>query len=407
MTTTLRQSRMAAALRFIHHEATGGIVLMCAAIIALLIANSPAASLYGALLDTHVSIRIGEYGLDKNLLHWINDGLMAIFFFLVGLEIKRELVTGELSSFGQAALPFAAAVGGMIMPALIYLAINDENAVAWRGWAIPTATDIAFAVGVMAVLGKRIPPALKIFLLALAIIDDLGAILIIAIYYTSKLSLASLALAAVGIVLLATLNLTGVKRLAPYVLVGIFVWLCVLKSGVHATLAGVVAAFAVPLDLNTSSAKRMGMTSANDLMESLHPWVTFLVLPLFAFANAGVSLKDVGLDTLAGGVPLGIALGLILGKPIGILIFSKIMTATGLAELPQGCRWPHMLGAGCLAGIGFTMSLFIGTLAFPDPSFADDVRLGVLGGSIVSALLGYIILAQLNNRDNRERTAMG
>jgi NhaA family Na+:H+ antiporter len=395
---------MAAALRFIHHEATGGIVLMCAAIIALVIANSPAASLYGALLDTHVSIRIGEYGLDKNLLHWINDGLMAIFFFLVGLEIKRELVNGELSSFGQAALPFAAAVGGMIMPALIYLAINDENAVAWRGWAIPTATDIAFAVGVMAVLGKRIPPALKIFLLALAIIDDLGAILIIAIFYTSKLSLASLALAAAGIVLLAALNLTGVKRLAPYVLVGILVWLCVLKSGVHATLAGVVAAFAVPLDLNTSSAKRMGMTSANDLMENLHPWVTFLVLPLFAFANAGVSLKDVGLDTLAGGVPLGIALGLILGKPIGILIFSKIMTATGLAELPQGCRWPHMLGAGCLAGIGFTMSLFIGTLAFPDPSFADDVRLGVLGGSIASAVLGYLILAQLNNR---ERPAMG
>ncbi len=396
MTTTPRRSRISGALQFIHHEASGGVVLMCAAIVALLIANSPAASLYGALLDTHVSIRIGEYGLDKNLLHWINDGLMAIFFFLVGLEIKREMVAGELSSLGQASLPLAAALGGMIAPALIYLTINQENAAAYRGWAIPTATDIAFAVGVMAVLGKRIPTALKIFLLALAIIDDLGAIIIIAIFYTSKLSVSSLALAAAGTALLFALNFARVKRLAPYVLVGIFVWLCVLKSGVHATLAGVIAAFAVPLDLNTSTAKRTGMTSANDLMESLHPWVTFLVLPLFAFANAGVALSGVTIDTLTEGVPLGIALGLFLGKPIGVLLFSAVMVFSGLASLPQGCRWGHMLGAGCLAGIGFTMSLFIGTLAFPDPSFADDVRLGVLGGSIVSAIVGYLLLARLD-----------
>ena len=389
-------SRIAGALAFVHHEAAGGIFLMIAAFAALLIANSPAAPLYNTFLDTHLSIRLGDLGLDKNLLHWINDGLMAIFFFLVGLEIKRELMVGELSTPKQAALPFAAAVGGMIVPALIYFAINRDNLSALPGWAIPMATDIAFAVGVLALLGSRVPAALKVFLLALAIIDDLGAIIVNALFYTSDLSVLSLVLAGIGLAILTALNLRGVVRLAPYVLVGLFVWVCVLKSGVHATLAGVATAFAIPLDLNTSAGKKTGMTSANDLMEALHPWVTFLVLPLFAFANAGVSLAGVGFQALTDGIPLGIAAGLLIGKPVGVLLFSGLMIGLGLASLPQGTTWAHMLGAGFLAGIGFTMSLFIGTLAFPDPGLAGEVRIGVLGGSLVAATIGYLILSRLS-----------
>lgn len=400
MKTTTPSSRLAGALAFVHHEAAGGILLMFAAVAALLIANSPGAALYNTFLDTHLSIRLGHLELDKNLLHWINDGLMAIFFFLVGLEIKRELKVGELSSPKQAALPFAAALGGMVVPALVYFVINRDNLSALPGWAIPMATDIAFAVGVLALLGSRVPPSLKVFLLALAIIDDLGAIIVIALFYTSDLSVLSLVLAGMGLLVLAALNLQGVVRLAPYVLVGLFVWVCVLKSGVHATLAGVATAFAIPLDLNTSTAKRSGMTSANDLIESLHPWVTFLVLPLFAFANAGVSLAGVGFAQLTDSIPLGIAAGLLIGKPVGVLLFAGLVIALKLATLPQGCRWPHMVGAGFLAGIGFTMSLFIGTLAFPDPALAGEVRIGVIGGSIIAATLGYLILSQLSARPN-------
>ena len=385
----------AGALAFARHEAAGGVFLLGAALIALLVANSELKPLYDALLETHVSIRIGEFGLDKNLLHWINDGLMAIFFFLVGLEIKRELKVGELSTARQATLPFAAALGGMIAPALIYVYVNYDMPGALHGWAIPTATDIAFAVGALALLGTRAPPALKVFLLALAIIDDLGAIIIIAVFYTSKLSLSALALALGGIALLFLLNLRGVVRLAPFVLVGFIVWLCVLESGVHATLAGVITAFAVPLDVNTTIDKRGGVTGVGELMEALHPWVTFLVLPLFAFANAGVNLSGVTADMLLSGIPLGIAAGLVIGKPVGILLMSWLTTAIGVAELPQGTRWAHMVGAGFLAGIGFTMSLFIGTLAFPDPARAADIRIGVLGGSTVAAVIGYLLLARL------------
>jgi NhaA family Na+:H+ antiporter len=382
--------RLRGALEFIHHEASGGVVLLAAAILALILANSPLASLYGALLDTHLSVRIGEWGLDKNLLHWINDGLMAVFFFHVGLEIKRELVEGELSTMKQAALPVIGALGGMIVPALIYIAINRADAHALHGWAIPTATDIAFAVGVLALVGSRVPASLKIFLLALAIIDDLGAIIIIAVFYTSKLSLWALALAAVGIAGLAILNARGVTRTAAYVLVGAFVWLCVLQSGVHATLAGVITALAVPLTPFQSDGRTESLAAR--LQESLHPWVNFGVLPAFAFANAGVSLRGITLETLASPIPLGIALGLLIGKPVGIYAFSRAAIALGAGARPEGASWIQLFGVAVVAGIGFTMSLFIGMLAFPEPAHAADIRLGVLSGSVCSAILGYLIL---------------
>ena len=386
--------RLRGALKFVsHHEASGGVVLLLAALFALVFANSAAAPLYGALLDTHVSLRIGEFGLDKNLLHWINDGLMAIFFFLVGLEIKRELVEGELSSFKQAALPVVGAIGGMVVPAMVYIALNSGDSYALRGWAIPTATDIAFAVGVLAFVGSRIPPALKIFLLALAIIDDLGAIIVIAIFYTSNLSVAALLSALIGIVGLVVLNMRGVTRTAPYVLVGMFVWFCVLKSGVHATLAGVVTALAVPLTPYNEGGRTESLASR--LQESLHPWVTFGVLPAFAFANAGVSLAGVTFEKLLSPIPLGIALGLLIGKPVGIFLFSRAAIALGIGARPEGATWMQLFAVGIVAGIGFTMSLFIGMLAFPEPEHAADIRIGVLAGSLCSAVIGYLLLRNL------------
>jgi NhaA family Na+:H+ antiporter len=385
--------KLRGALKFIHHEASGGVVLLIAAMIALVLANSALAPLYGGLLDTHVSVRIGEAGLDKNLLHWINDGLMVVFFFHVGLEIKRELVEGELSTLKQAALPIVGALGGMVVPAMVYAIFNAGDAHAMRGWAIPTATDIAFAVGVLAFVGSRIPSSLKIFLLALAIIDDLGAILIIAIFYTANLSLTALALAAVGVALLAMLNARGVTSTAAYVLVGAFVWLCVLKSGVHATLAGVVTAFAIPLTPVESNGRTDSLAAR--LQESLHPWVTFLVLPAFAFANAGVSLAGLGVEQLLSPIPLGIAAGLLVGKPIGIFLFARVAIALGLGSRPEGSTWMQLFAVGIVAGIGFTMSLFIGMLAFPEPTHAADIRIGVLSGSILAAIIGYVMLRNL------------
>ncbi len=385
--------KLRGALEFVHHEASGGIMLLFAAVLALVLANSPLAALYGALLDTPVTIRVGALGIDKNLLHWINDGLMAIFFFHVGLEIKRELIEGELSTLKQAALPAIGALGGMVVPALIYYAINRDDPSALAGWAIPTATDIAFAVGVLALVGSRIPPSLKIFLLALAIIDDLGAILIIAIFYTTSLSLTALSLAAVGVVALAVLNSRGVTRTAAYVLVGIFVWLCVLKSGVHATLAGVITAFAIPLTPLAGEGRSSKPESlASKLQESLHPWVNFAVLPAFAFANAGVSLAGLTFDKLMSPIPLGIALGLLVGKTVGVFSFTWFAIALGAGSRPEGSSWTQVFGVAVLAGIGFTMSLFIGMLAFPGPEKAADIRIGVLAGSVVAALVGYLIL---------------
>jgi NhaA family Na+:H+ antiporter len=318
---------------------------------------------------------------------------MVVFFFHVGLEIKRELVEGELSTPKQAALPVIGALGGMIVPAVIYIAVNGGDAHALRGWAIPTATDIAFAVGVLALVGSRVPVSLKIFLLALAIIDDLGAILIIAIFYTAHLSLTALALAAVGVAGLALLNARGVTRTAAYVLVGAFVWLCVLKSGVHATLAGVITAFAIPLTPLGGAAR--GESLASRLQDSLHPWVTFLVLPAFAFANAGVSLSGLTPATLVSPIPLGIALGLLIGKPVGIFAFARGAIALGLGARPEGSTWLQLFAVGVVAGIGFTMSLFIGMLAFPEPVHAADIRIGVLTGSTVAAILGYLLLRHL------------
>ncbi len=374
---------------FAEGETAGGLVLLAAAAGAMLIANSPVDWLYGALLGTPVSIRVGALLIDKALLFWINDGLMAIFFFLVGLEIKREIMIGELSTPKQAALPAIAALGGMAAPALIYAAINWQNAAALDGWAIPAATDIAFAVGVLSLVGPRAPSALKVFLLALAIIDDLGAIIIIALFYTSKLSAPALLLAAAGVAALVVLNRAGVRRIAPYALVGLFMWVCVLKSGVHATVAGVLTALAVPLEPRSADEP----SPLEHLEHELHPWVAFGVLPLFAFANAGVSLSGFALHQLFGSITLGIAFGLLVGKPIGIFAATYLAVLGGLGTPPEGASWRQVLGVSMLGGIGFTMSLFIGALAFPGSEHAAEIRLGVLFGSILSALAGYLLLA--------------
>jgi NhaA family Na+:H+ antiporter len=392
--------RFEGALRFVKHEAFAPVILLVAACLAFAFQNSPLSWLYDSLLHTPVTVGIGALMIDKPLLLWINDGLMALFFFLVGLEIKRELVVGELSKAKHAALPFIAAVGGMAIPALIYILLNWEDPIALNGWAIPAATDIAFAVGVLALLGPRVPPALKVFLLALAIIDDLGAIIIIAFFYTANLSTAALGLAAIGVVALIMLNLRGVTRIAPYALVGIFIWVCVLKSGVHATLAGVVTALAIPL-MPAPGDQRSLLVK---LEENLHPWVNYGVLPIFAFANAGVSLAGMSVDKVLGPIPMGIALGLFLGKPIGIVGFSYAAIRSGLAGKPEGSNWMQMLGVAWLGGIGFTMSLFIGMLAFVDAERAADIRIGVLLGSIASAIVGYMLLKRAATPVVQERT---
>ncbi len=374
---------------FVRLESAGGILLLIAAALALVISNSPLAWLYEGLLELDLGVTLGSFAFQKTLIHWINDGLMAVFFFLVGLEIKREVLEGELSSARQVALPGLCALGGMAMPALVYLAFNWTTPENHAGWAIPAATDIAFAVGVMALLGGRIPEGLKIFLLALAIIDDLGAIVIIAVFYTAELSLISLGLAAAGILGLAVLNRLGVLRLAPYVLVGIFIWICVLKSGVHATLAGVAIAFAIPLRV----AGPREQTPLRRCEHALHPWVTFGIMPVFAFANAGVPLGGgIGLAAFLQPIGLGIAGGLFIGKQLGVMLVAVLGVALGLFRLPERVTWAQMYGASVLTGIGFTMSLFIGTLAFSGPETAASLRLGVLTGSILSAVLGYVVL---------------
>jgi NhaA family Na+:H+ antiporter len=372
---------------FLRLEAAGGILLVAAAALALLWANSPWSAGYDALLDTPVSVRIGALLLDKPLLLWINDALMAVFFLIVGLEIKREVLRGELSSLRQAALPCVAALGGVVVPAAVYWAINAGDPVTMRGWAIPAATDIAFSLGVLALLGARAPASLKIFLLALAIIDDLAAIVIIAIFYTADLSLLSLWLAAAGIAGLAALNIAGVQRIAAYVLVGIFLWVCVLKSGVHATLAGVAIGFAIPLRGAGGEDSPLARVE-----HALHPWVTYGILPVFAFANAGVPLFGLSPGALLHPVTLGAALGLVVGKQIGVFGFTWIAVRLGLGSMPAGTGWLQLYGLAWLTGIGFTMSLFIGTLAFETSDYQDAVRIGVLGGSLICALAGYFLL---------------
>ncbi len=391
--------------KFIEMESAGGLALGAAALLAFALSNSPLNPLYEGLLSHRVGFEIGAVALNKSLTHWINDGLMAIFFFLVGLEIKREAQQGELSTLRHAMLPVFAAAGGVLVPALIYVAINASDAGALRGWAIPAATDIAFSVAVLGLLGTRAPASLKVFLLAVAIIDDLVAIVIIALFYTSDLSAQALVLAGIACAGLFALNRARVTHLTPYAIVGAILWFCVLKSGVHATLAGVVTAFAVPL----FGKSPLGRSPLHDTIHALHPFVAFVVLPVFAFANAGVSLAGVTPGSLANGIPLGVALGLILGKPIGVFAAAAIAVRLRIAQLPAGLGWRHIAGAACLCGIGFTMSLFIGSLAFDDAARINEVKLGVLAGSFMSALLGFglLILASPSEHQRQAPAPMG
>ena len=376
--------------KFIGHEASSGIVLMLAAALALVLDNSPLAWLYDSLLTTPMAIEIGALKLHKPLLLWINDGLMAVFFLLVGLEIKREMMRGQLSSRQQVMLPGMAALGGMAVPALIYVAVTWGQPALVNGWAIPAATDIAFALGVLALLGSRVPLSLKVFLLAVAIVDDLGAIVIIAVFYTTDLSTTMLFGAAAAAAALVILNRLKVKSIAPYILIGIVMWVFVLKSGVHATLAGVILAFAIPV----TSSHRDGSSHSplEQLEHKLAPWVAFGIMPVFAFANAGVSLGGLSIQSFLAPLPLGIMLGLFVGKQLGVFAAVWLTVKAGWARLPDGANWQQVYGVACLAGIGFTMSLFIGTLAFNSPADAADVRIGVLAGSFLSALVGYFVI---------------
>jgi Na+:H+ antiporter, NhaA family len=364
----------------------GGIVLGVATIAALIVANSPLGHQYEALLQATGEVRIGSIGLSKSLEHWINDGLMAIFFLLVGLEIKREAVEGALASVRQAALPIIAAIGGFILPAAIYAAANWGDAQALRGWAVPAATDIAFALGVCAILGPRVPPSLKTFLLALAIIDDLMAIIVIAIFYTDNLSVTALALGGVGVAALVALNRLDVQKPAFYLIVGLFTWVCVLKSGVHATLAGVAVGLAMPLTKHGSH------SLLEDTEHALKPWVNFAIVPIFAFANAGVPLAGLTLSTLAAPIPLGIIAGLFIGKQVGVFGAALLAIRFGAAAMPEGATVAKLYGIAMLTGIGFTMSLFIGTLAFDDEAVLTQVRLGVLAGSLLSGVVASVLL---------------
>lgn len=382
---------------FLKSEAAGGVLLMVSAALALIIANSPVAPLYFAAL--------GSYVAGLSILHWINDALMAVFFLLVGLEIKREFLEGQLSSWSRRALPGIAALGGMVVPALIYLALTRGDPVAMRGWAIPAATDIAFALGVLALLGSRVPVSLKIFLTALAIIDDLGAVVIIALFYTSNLSLPMLGLAGACIVGLLVLNRLHVTKLWAYLALGGLLWFFVLKSGVHATLAGVALALTIPIG-DGSDSDEPEHSPLHTLEHWLHPYVAFLIVPIFGFANAGVSFAGMTPASALAPVPLGIALGLFVGKQIGVFGFSWLAVKAGLAAMPAQANYAQLYGVALLCGIGFTMSLFIGALAFPGhPELGDVTKIGVLLGSVVSALLGAAVLRLAGRGRAPERQA--
>ena len=378
--------------KFIHLESSAGVLLVLATVFALLISNSPLRPFYDSVLQTEISVAVGRFGIAKPVLLWINDGLMAIFFVLIGLEVKREVLDGELASKEQLLLPAVAALGGFVLPALIYLWFNGDNPGAINGWAIPAATDIAFALGILMLLGSRVPLALKVFLTSIAIFDDIAAIIVIAAFYTSDLSLLSLALGGSSILVLIVLNRSGVARIAPYVLTGIVTWVFVLKSGVHATLAGFLLGLSIPLA--TSDAADASDSPLRRLESALHPWVAFAIMPVFAFANAGISFASIGVDLLLSPVVIGIVAGLFVGKQLGIFACIWLLVRLGIARLPRNTTWVSLYGVSILAGIGFTMSLFIGTLAFENGNFdhADATRLGVLVGSLLSALLGYVVL---------------
>ena len=370
-------------------EVAGGLFLALAAVLGLIVENIDILRpYYDAFLSTNATAAIGAIKVSKPLLLWINDGLMAIFFLLVGLEIKREVVHGALSSWRRAALPVYGAIGGMVVPILVFLAFVGTDVAESRGWAIPAATDIAFALGVLALFGDRVHPALKTFLLALAVIDDLGAIIIIALFFTEQLSLSVLLFAGAALLGLLALNLSRVTTSAPYVLLGIVLWVAVLKSGVHATLAGVALGFLVPL-----KSKPGGYSLSRSWEHGLHPWVTFLVMPVFAFANSGIPLEGLTLASLTVPLTLGIAMGLYIGKQLGVFGMAWLAIKTGLADKPEGMTWRGLYGTACLSGIGFTMSLFIGGLAFDAPGMENAVRAGVLMGSILSGVTGSLVLA--------------
>ena len=374
-------------LAFIHHETTAGLLLVLAAAAAIAAYNVEyLRTYYDGMLQTKATVAIGDLGISKAVVLWINDGLMAVFFFLVGLELKREVLEGNLSSRDQIVLPALCAAGGMIAPAVIYSLFNWGDPKLMGGCAIPAATDIAFALGALSLAGSRVPPALKVFLLTLATLDDLGAIIIIALFYTTNLSVVSLAGAGAALVVLFHLNRMHVSRTAIYVLVGLAMWVFVLKSGVHATLAGVALALMIPLR------RKDGTPFISALEEGLHPYVTFLILPLFAFANAGLPLDGFSAAKMGETLPLGIAAGLVVGKPLGILLAAVLAISMGAAKLPERCNWLHIAGVGCLAGIGFTMSLFIGGLAFDAPDLMAAVRVGVIAGSVISTAVGIGIL---------------
>ena len=374
--------------RFMKLESASGILMLAAAIIAMLAANSPLADLYSELLDITVAVQVGALSISKPLLLWVNDGLMAVFFFLIGLEIKREVMEGELSSVSQIVLPAVGALGGMIIPASIYIWMNRGDPIALDGWAIPVATDIAFALALLSVFGNRVPTALKVFLLTLAIFDDLAAIVIIAIFYSGDLSLGALLIGAIALIIAIIMNKTGVTRTSGYILLGVVLWIAVLKSGVHATLAGVVIAFCIPMR------DKQGNSPLSDLEHNLHSPVVFVILPLFAFANAGLSLAGMSIEDLAHPVTLGVISGLFIGKALGILGFVGLGVALRFVQIPKNVNWIQLLGVAFACGIGFTMSLFIAGLAFEhgsDDYYSGD-RLGILVGSILSALVAFVLL---------------
>ena len=377
--------------RFLKLESAGGILLLLSAVAAMLLANSPLSEQYNNFLNLPVSIQIGHFVIDKTLIHWINDGFMAVFFILVGMEVKKELFEGSLSSYQQAIFPAIAAIGGMIIPAIVYWFIAKQDPSLVNGWAIPMATDIAFALGIMALLSKQVPLPLKIFLLALAIIDDLGAIVVIALFFSHGLSVQALFFSAIAIIALVLLNRFKVSALCAYMVVGAILWASVLKSGVHATLAGVIIGFCIPLN------GKNGEKPLHDFEHILAPWSSFIILPLFAFANAGVSFEGLNFTMLSSPLLLAIALGLIIGKPVGVFSFSYISVKLGLAKLPNGVNFKQIFAVALLCGIGFTMSMFLASLAF-DSDAGETIntlsRLGILLGSTISAIIGYFCLKQ-------------
>ncbi len=389
VTPTFPNGHFARVRDFLSGEAAPGVLLFIAAVAAMLIANSTLAPNYHSFFSTQISLRIDAFSIDKPLLLWVNDGLMAMFFFLVGLELKRELIEGELSDLRQALLPTAAALGGIAVPALIYAAFNAGDETALRGWAIPAATDIAFALGVLALLGDRVPRGLKVFLLTVAIVDDIGAIIIIAVFYSATPSALTLIISGAALLTLVVFNVAGVRRISAYLLVGLILWAAVLKSGVHATIAGVLLAMTIPL--RTGNAP----SPARQLEGDLHGPVQFAILPLFALANAGVSFQGMSWSDLGHPVTMGIAAGLFLGKQIGIMLCAGVLVALGVARLPQGATWLSFYAVSIICGIGFTMSLFIGSLAFVGDTSATlgvDERVGILLGSAISAVVGLALL---------------